>query len=167
MDRFEEVKGRILFQFCNLRKALIDASSIIYMDEGGFLAKVARAVELHAPEEILEETGLKAVPVGPIPATGEKIANDQKLIDRAISKQLPVISEDRKILQALDREKIPYLNALMMLNFLLFKGDISFEQHGAFFQRLTGCSWYSDRVLAFSKKVYGCIVAGSNRFLKE
>ena len=158
MKSYNVVVNRVLYQFRALGKALIDASSIIYMDKAGFLVNVAKAIELYSPEEILAETGLRGLLVHPIHLADKSLPNDQKLIACALMQQLPVISEDQKILLRLEREKTPYFNALMMLNYLLFKKDISSDQHRMFFQSLIRCSWYSRQVLAFSNKVYDCIV---------
>ena len=158
MEFADAVQNGVLSQFSDLSKALIDASSMIYMEKAGFLAEVAAAITLAAPKEILDETGFETIAVHAIAMNPKAVSNDEKLIGCALALNLPVISDDRKVLLQLARGKIPFFNALMMLNYLLFKGDISFESHSAFFQRLRGFSRYSDQVLAFSKDVYWHIV---------
>jgi N-acetylglutamate synthase-like GNAT family acetyltransferase len=113
---------------------------------------------LVSPKEILSETGLETIAVHAMACTSKTVSNDEKLIDCALVLNLPVISEDRKILLRLDRKKVPYFNALMMLNYLLYNGDISFESHSVFFKNLRSVSRYSDSVLAFSKEIYRHIV---------
>ena len=152
------VRDRILSQFAGLRKALIDASSIIYMERAGFFASLAAAITLVSPEEVLAETGFETMTVHAITNSPQAVSNDDKLVFCALTQKLPVISEDRKVLMRLDQEKVPYFNALMMLNYLLFRGDISCERHSDFYERLRGCSWYSESVLAFSKGVYRSII---------
>ncbi len=56
-------ESAVLRQFRGLRKALVDTSSIIYMQKAGFFREVAHAVELYAPPEIVAETGFADLPV--------------------------------------------------------------------------------------------------------
>ena len=163
MEVSAEMQERIFFQFSELCQALVDASSIIYMQKAGFLPDVAATIKLYSPEDVLAETRIQAVAVHPIPWNQEAASNDQKLIACAMSLRLPVIAEDRKVLLRLDKEKISYFNALMILNFLLFKGRIATEEHTLFFRRLKNCSWYSNSVLEHAKAVYLCIIEASKR----
>jgi hypothetical protein len=47
----------------------------------------------------------------------------------ALARRLPAISEDKKVLLFMEREGIPYYNALMMLHFLLFTKAINAQTH--------------------------------------
>ena len=148
----------MLSQFQRLRKALVDASSIIYMHKAGFLRELETEVKLYSPQEVLDETGYDGLKVFPIPFIGHGKANDQKLILCALEQRLPVISEDKKILLHMKKEKIPYFNALMMLNYLVFKKRVDVESYGIYFKRLTSFAWYSPQVLEFEKNVYNTII---------
>jgi hypothetical protein len=145
-------------EYRRLEQALIDASSIIYMQKAGFLDALTSAVELHAPREIILETGFEPPGIKPIESGTKDLSNDQRLIHCAIESRWPVISEDRKILMRLKREGIPYFNALMMLNFLLFEKRLDLEAHSLHFERLVEIAWYGSDLLEFGKRIYSEIV---------
>ncbi|MDY7032426.1 MAG: hypothetical protein SVY10_11050 [Thermodesulfobacteriota bacterium] len=148
----------VLSQFKSLRKALVDASSIIYMHKAGFFSELVMEVKLYSPQEVLDETGYESLQVIPIPCIGHAESNDQKLILCALERRLPVISDDKKILLHMKKEKIPYFNALMMLNYLVFKKRVDAESYGIYFKRLTSFAWYSPQVLEFEKNIYNTII---------
>jgi hypothetical protein len=148
----------VFSQFRTLRKAFVDASSIIYMHRAGFLEEVSMAVKLYAPQEIIEETDYDGLPVCPVTCPMETPCNDQKLIACALAQGTPVISEDKRILSHMDKEGVPYFNALMMLHFLLFREVVTTERHFMYFHELKRYAWYSDSVLEFAEKVYHAIV---------
>lgn len=149
---------RVFSQFRSLRKAFIDASSIIYMYGAGFLEEVGMAVKLYSPQGVIEETGYMGLPVCPVTCPMEIPCNDQKLIVCALAEGTPVISEDKKILSRMDKGGVPYFNALMMLHFLLFREVVTVERHIKYFRKLKRSAWYSQSVLEFSEKVYHAIV---------
>jgi len=154
---------RVFSQFRSLRKAFIDASSIIYMHGAGFLEEVAMAVKLYSPQEIIDETGYDGLPVCPVTCPMETPYNDQKLIACAFAQGAPVISEDKRILSYMDKEGVPYFNALMMLHFLLFREVVTVERHLMYFRDLKRYAWYSHSVLEFAEKVYHAIVPYKER----
>jgi hypothetical protein len=166
MEVSAEMKKQILYQFSTLRQAVVDASSIIYMHKAGFLSEVAAVIRLYSPEDVLKETKLQSLAVHPIKWNQGAASNDQKLMSCAMFLGLPVIADDRKILLRLDREKISYFNALMMLHFLLFRGRIATERHRLFFQKLKDCAWYSSSVLTFAKAVYFCVLEANHQSKK-
>jgi hypothetical protein len=145
-------------QYRQLEHVLIDASSIIYMQKAGFLDVLATTVELHAPRELILETGFEPPGIKPIEPGTKDLSNDQRLIHCAIESRWPVISEDKKILMRAKREGIPYFNALMMLNFLLFEKRLDLEAHSMHFGRLVQIAWYGSDVLEYGKSIYTEIV---------
>jgi hypothetical protein len=151
----------VLDQFRVLEKAVIDASSIIYLEKTGCLHKLTHVLDLCAPEEIIAETGLSNLPVRLVPCRTKGRTNDELLCTLAIEMGLPVLSEDKKILCWAKERKLPYFNALMMLNFLLYKNEIDQEHHTRYRFRLTEFAWYSSGVLDFSHMVQTAILKGS------
>ncbi|MDY6836551.1 MAG: hypothetical protein SWH78_01135 [Thermodesulfobacteriota bacterium] len=145
---------RVLLQFRSLSKALIDASSIIYMHKAGFFEELTRTVTLYAPQEMLDEAGFEGLPISVVTCHADRMTNDHKLVACALERRLPVISEDKKVLLSMEREGIAYFNSLMMLHFLLFKRVIDAETHAAYFHKLTSSAWYSNQILEFGKTVY-------------
>jgi len=154
---------RVFQPFLELNRALIDASTIIYMYRAGYFDKVARAVDLYSLPEILAETGHGDLHVKPIDWVATSGANDRKLVSCALGLRWPVISEDKKILLRLERVGIPYFNALMMLHFLLFRKSITLKDHSMHLRRLKQCAWYSRHVLEFGKNIYNAILCQEMR----
>ena len=152
------MKHQVLSQFQTLSRALIDASSIIYMHKAGFLTILADTVSLYSPREIVAETGFNDLNIRPVASTSKPLSNDQKLITAALKLRWPVISEDGNILLHMRRAELPYFNTLMMLNFLLYRKRIDPKSHAMYFERLKQYARYSPYVWEFSKNICNAIV---------
>jgi len=137
-----------------LKKAIIDASSIIYMMKADFLHQVASSIELHSLSEIIAETGYSNIDIKILTGCSIGKSNDQMLIFCALESGWPVISEDKKILSTMERNEIPYFNSLIILNYLLFKNQISVADHSVYFRRLKEHAWYSPYVWDFGKTIF-------------
>ncbi len=157
MELTDHTRHEVLSQFRRLSRALIDASSIIYMHKAGFFRELSRAVNLYSPPEIVAETGLSGLNIRPIAWTSNSLSNDQKLIAIALKLKRPVISEDKSILLQMHRARLPYFNTLMMLDFLVFRRRIDLNSHAVYFERLKGFAWYSTDVWEFGKNIYNAI----------
>jgi hypothetical protein len=147
------MKNNPLSVFKSLNAAVIDASSIIYMMKAGFFDLVAHCVQFHAPESCLKETGFSDLPITGHSIDIPGITADQQLLMLAQSLQLPVVSEDRKVLITASRNGITFYNSLMMLNFLLYKKSIEKEMFTFFLKQLTAFARYSEEVFLFGKEV--------------
>jgi hypothetical protein len=150
-------RHQVLSEFRTLSRALIDASSIIYMHKAGFFTELADTVNLYSPPEIVAETGYNDLHISPVVCTPNSLSNDQNLITAALELRWPVISEDGDILLHMRRANLPYFNALMMLNFLLFRERIDLKSHAIYLERLKRVAWYSPYVWEFGKNVYNTI----------
>ena len=148
---------QILSEFRALNRALIDASSIIYMHKAGFFTILADTVNLYSPPEIVAETGYNNLHIRPVTCTSNSLSNDQKLITAALELKWPVISEDRNILLHVEKAEHPYFNALMMLNFLLFRNRIDLRSYAIYVERLKQHAWYSPHVWEYGKNIYNTI----------
>jgi hypothetical protein len=155
--------ARVLGQFRNLKKAVIDASSIIYLKKTGCLDTMAYVIDLYAPEQIAAETGFSDLPVDRIPYPSTSLCNDDILRALADAMRLPVISEDKKILLWAKGKELPHFNTLMMLNFLLYKKKISQEQLAAYRRKLRAFSWYGPTVFAFASEIQCAILEGRKK----
>jgi hypothetical protein len=140
-------------RFDHLSKALIDASSIIYSNRAGFLDILASEIKLQSVSDILAEAGSASNQIDPLFYQDSSLSNDQKLISCALNLALPVISEDKKILQALKRTRKPYYNSLMMLNFLLYRKRIEIQEYDQYRQALQKFARYSDEVWNYGAKL--------------
>lgn len=152
-----ESRHQVLPQFRTLSRALIDASSIIYMHKAGFFAKLANTVNLYSPPEIIAEAGYGDLHIRPVACPTKSLPNDEKFITTALKLRWPVVSEDKSILLHMQRSKVPYFNTLMMLNFLLFRKRVDLRSHAMYFRRLKQCAWYSPYVWEYGKNIYNAI----------
>jgi hypothetical protein len=127
------------------------------MHKAGFLMELDDIVSLYSPREIVAETGFKDLHIRPVAYTSNSPSNDQKLITIALELRWPVISEDKNILMHVERTNLPYFNALMMLNFLLFRRRIDLRSHALYLERLKQCAWYSPPVWEYGKEIYNTV----------
>ena len=147
----------ILGQFNQLDKALIDASSIIYANKAHFLKRLASAVTLFSIHEILSEAGSISDNIKPLSHNGKTLSNDQKLVACALRFDLPVISEDKKILMAMKSARKPFFNSLMMLNFLLYRQMIDNRQYAQYHLALRQFARYSDEIWQYGARIHASV----------
>ena len=157
MTENEPARQDIFFQFDQLNKVLIDASSIIYMDRAKFLMLLASSIRLFSIQEILTETGPVSKRIKPLIYNKTASSNDQKLVSCALELDHPVISEDKKILMAMKRAGRPFFNSLMMLNFLLYRRRIQNQQYIQYHLALKKFARYSDDIWDYGAAVNAAI----------
>ena len=146
-----------LKRFDQLDQALIDASSIIYIDKAGFLGILAAAIGLYSIQEVMSETGPVSERIQAVSHRETSASNDQKLISCAINLNLALISEDKKILMAMKRANRSYFNSLMMLNFLLYRRQISKQQYERYHMELKKIARYSEKVWQYGASVMAAV----------
>ena len=139
--------------FSGLDRICIDASSMIYHLKIGLLGSLAAELELISTPQVIEEVGWPHLPVTPAAVEGE-MTNDESLIALTRRENLPVLSEDKEILEAVREEGREYYNTLMMLNFLLLRRRVQPEEYPGYLARLKECAHYSDEVLAYGQRVF-------------
>lgn len=152
IDFSDQAITATLTGFRQLRRAIIDASSIIYLTKAGFYAPVAHTLMLFSLPGILVEVGFP-VPVLLIAPPLPTAPNDENLLAAAAARQLPVISEDKRVLLGAQRADLPFYNALMLLNFLLFRNEIDRRRFDEYLAQLKQCARYHPRVWRFGEKV--------------
>ena len=151
--RFDKPPQEVLAQFEELKKALIDASSIIYARKAGFIKVLQANLELVTTPEIIAEAGADARDIGLIHCDVTSGSADEKLVHCARQNELPVISEDKRILTQLKQTHLPYFNVLMMLNFLSYIEAIDREQYSRYYTVLQEFAWYSPKIWAYGSSV--------------
>ena len=154
MTENEPANQDIFNQFDRLDRALIDASSIIYMDRIDLLEILASAIRLFSIQEILSETGSVSKGIKPFDYHITAPSNDQKLIACALDSGLALISEDKKILMAMKRAARPFFNTLTVLNFLLYRRRIQNRQYLQYHRSLTQIARYSDDIWKYGAAVH-------------
>ncbi len=143
-----------LKQFGELNKAVIDSSSIIYMERAGFLNLVTSMLEIYAPAPVMDETGLKDEGITVIRGLSDKaVTVDSLVVNCAFDMGAAVISDDRGVLKKAEALNITYYNSLMMLCLLLFRKEIGLADYTVFLNRLRSFARYSGFVYEYGEAV--------------
>lgn len=148
-----------LKQFDHLFQAIIDTSSLIYLQEIALLAETSQWIRLFTIPGVIREFGANNVecPIRIIDITNRKDcadSTDDMFCRAALSFRLTVISEDRQILMRARKANLPYFNTLMVLNFLLYKNALNLLEYQTAFDRLTATARYSDKIYEFGRRVF-------------
>ncbi len=139
-----------------LNRICIDASSMIYHLKTGLLGSLAAETELVSTPQVIAEVGWPHLPVKPLELDREQegVSNDESLLILARREGLPVLSEDKEILESCREEGREYYNTLMMLNFLLLRGRIQDEEYPEYLSRLKDCAHYGEKVMNYGHEIY-------------
>jgi len=150
--------GKIKSQFLALENAVIDTSSIINIKKSHFLVDLQQQIKLHTINEVFSEYGIPvtAIKTHSINQTGQ--STDQKVVALAVNYSFPIISEDKGILRAAQRHHLEYYNAVMMLEFLLFKKCVDTEKYQNSFDLLKGYCRYSSGIWDYIDKLHGLLL---------
>jgi hypothetical protein len=141
-----------------LKAALIDTSSILYIQKAGYFGVLSRTIQLYSIAEVISELKTPVSGVTLIP-NSEPLSQstDRVLIACALKNKLAMISEDKGILLAMQRAQAPYFNALMMLNFLLLVQRIDDDGYQSYHSALKHIARYSEAVWEFGEKIYTAV----------
>jgi hypothetical protein len=144
----------ILKDFDSLNSAFIDSSSIIYLSRLDILDKLKQAISLYSIEEILKEVGYSNLNlIMHDHKHDDSLSNDIKLVKSAKILNLPVISEDKKLLLNAEKSGLKYYNSIVILIFLLYKNRISQFEFESYKAELLKFARYSEKVKNFSNAV--------------
>jgi hypothetical protein len=148
---------RTLQEFNSLNIAVIDSSSIIYLSKINALDILSKSLSLWTVEDVIKECNISIYNIQ-IFSDYTTLPTDQKLINFTLSKTLPIISEDFKILNAISKTDIPYFNSLMMIFYLLFLQKISKNVFLHYREDLKQFARYNDFVWNFGEELFREIV---------
>ena len=141
-----------------LKTALIDTSSIIYIQKAGYFDVLSRTIQLYSIPEVISEAKTQVTGVTLIhPSESSSLSTDSKLVACALENKIAMISEDKNILRAMRLAGVPYYNGLMMLNFLLFSQKIDDDGYRHYLGALKSIARYSGEVWEFGKYIYTAI----------
>ncbi len=154
-----------LKQFDHLSQAIIDTSSLIYLQEIDLLAVTGWWIKLWTVPGVVREFGAAAAecPIHVIDINNSADwtdSTDDMLCRAAAYRQMPIISEDRQILMRAKKANLPYFNTLMVLNFLLYKNAINLLEYQAILDRLKATARYSAKIYEFGAQVFAEIRRG-------
>jgi hypothetical protein len=137
--------------------AIIDTSSLIYLSKIHCLSILAESCRLFSIQEVIDEFDEGTGGIEIIALQSEIASTDQKLLRACIVKDLPLISEDRKLLLDAYKNNILYFNSLMMLNYLLLKNKISQKEYISLLEKLKSIARYGKDVWRFGAEVNNVI----------
>jgi len=185
--------GHVLSRFDRLSSLLVDTSSLIRVENAGFLPVLAQVLRLYTIPEVCEEYGagskrywfppevrvLEGARNGVLPPEADSrprdirypnqptcaresasLPTDTRVLETARDLHLPILSEDRKILQKADLGGVEYYNALMMLEFLLYRGNLGDAVYEKSREILLAQSRYGRGVLRYAESLHVFILKG-------
>lgn len=139
----------------SLKKAVIDSSSIIYMEKSGFLHLVIQHLELHSPDIVQEEINMD---IDIAWHKSEILITDEAVLALAQQMAIPVISDDKKMLMKYIQSNQQAYNSLMLLHWLFLKKHISLTEHLNFLNTLIPIARYSPSVVEYGNQVFALML---------
>jgi len=156
-------------QFKYLNRAVIDTSSLIYLSRLNLLKETISALHLVSVPGVKKEYGNEFEQLEYINISDEggyaegSVKTDIQIIETARIFQIPVISEDKKILKQAEMLGLYYYNSLMIMNFLIFKGKIDDIVYKMALTRLQAFAHYSPAVFKYGQTVYEQVQSEKNK----
>jgi len=134
-----------------------DTSTLIYLDGIGLLELCSRNFQFLVSPDVIAEFGR------PLPECllcgGTCTGNaDQSVLDLALERDVPVLSEDRGLLMNAARHNLPYYNSLMIMLALLFQHKLGQDEYSRAHEDLVGIARYSPEVLDIGRQVFSLFV---------
>ena len=145
----EEYKA-ILADLRALRGGIIDTSTLIYGQHLQLLPLLAQQWRLVLIPQVVAEFGAHPGQMELLPGTGSG-STDEALLATAIDLQLPLFSEDGRLLRRARARHHPHYNSLMLLLALLVQRRISPAEHERLHAALVQVARYSPAVLAWGE----------------
>jgi len=142
---------RVFKRLTRLKTAVIDSSSIIYLQKSGLLESVAGAVRLLTIPQVVEETGIRDLPLQVVnaPTGTDHPDTDRLLFAAAAAMHKAMISEDRAILLKCRSEGIEYYNAYNMLIMLRLRGILAEAEFRVREEQLLSVAHYGKFVIDY------------------
>ncbi len=139
-----------------LQGVIADSSSLILCDKAGFLQLLSRNLRLHLVPGVLAETGFEARHLERLETlSGYSEPETDRAVTRAARETgLPLLSDDRAMLEHHARAGGRFYNAVMALAALFARGAVSVEAFEDFRDALYRHCRYSPQVRAFADGVY-------------
>lgn len=148
--------GSILADLRGLRGGIIDTSTLIYGQHLQLLPLLAQQWRLVLIPQVVAEFGEhpSQMALWPGAASG---STDEVLLCTAIDLQLPLFSEDGRLLRRARARHHPHYNSLMLLLALLIQGQISLAEYDRLHATLLQVARYSPAVLAWGQALHQAI----------
>lgn len=158
MTLHEKVQ-KSLQEFRTLTGAVIDSSSILYMNKANFLEILSTEINLSAPSQVKHEIDSDLKKINFFDFNNERgLDTDDIIVISAYEKNLPVISDDKYILKYALEKNLPYFNSVMMLIFLFFCNKISLEELRSYQEKLYSFAYYSKQITNYAENILNIII---------
>ncbi len=153
-----------LHKLNELKSAVIDSSSLIYLQKLGLLNLASDAIQLYAPLAVLNETKLDTEQIQKIDyPLNEFSSADDQVWAAAVQMHCPLISDDKKILQQARGAGADYFNTLMIVLLLFLRGYLSKQDTERKMQLLERIAWYDDWIWEYGRRVFEAVELMRNK----
>ena len=152
-------------QFDKLTKAVIDTSSILYLNKSGILDQLKSVLKLITIPEVIEECGksISSNEMEVVVFRGRALdSTDDRLLAGAARLQVPVISEDRKLILKTLENDLQCYNSAMMVNYLFYKDFLSKRQSEKIRRKLKKVARYGKDIWTYEDSVFEVILQKKN-----
>jgi len=134
-----------------LKRVAVDTSSLIYCLKVGILGMLAAQVRLETVRPVMEEVRWPkgALPVHAYPqisreGSTEALSVDALLLEWAIGEQLPLLSEDKGLLEEASNAGLAVCRTGMMLELLVLRNRTVREEYPEYLSRLHEVAGYDE-----------------------
>ena len=157
-----------LHKLNELKSAVIDSSSVIYLQKLGLLNLASDAIQLYAPLSVFNETKLDNAQIQKVDYNlNEYSSADDQVLTIAVRMHFPLISDDKKILQQARGAGADYFNTLMIVLLLFLRGYLSKHDAERKMQLLEQIAWYDDWIWEYGRQVFAEIVAAARSNMED
>ena len=115
--------AQLVAELRTLGGGAVDTSTLIYLDKCGLLETVGEHFDLLVAPGVAAEFG-RSLPPCTLCRDAGPGDTDTAVLTLAAARHVPLLSEDRRLLQHCRKRAIPYYNTLMLLLALLIQGKI-------------------------------------------
>ncbi len=137
----------------SLDRMVADSSSLILAEKAGFLPLLCREVRLVVVPGVLAETGFASNVFRTLEGYDET-PTDAAVVRAARETSLPLLSDDRSMLEQAHIAGMRYYNAIMALTLLLARGALTPDAFERFRGELYRHCRYSTQVRRFAESLY-------------
>lgn len=148
---------RTLGELRNVKTVSADSSSLIYARKCGVFAVLARDLEVLTVAGVVREVGFPVPGIRILGDEGKTVAVDDQVLALAESKQVPLLTEDRKLFMKAEDRGVEAYNMLLMLELLLLRGSLSLVEWDEAHKKLLAAANYSPWVVDAGTRVHWAV----------
>ena len=148
---------KIVSELKMFQGGVADTSTLIYLDSIDLLLTAGRVFQLLVPPDVVQEFGdpLPGCMICGMECNGNA---DRAVVQLALERSMPVLSEDRQLLKHSRRLGLQYYNTLMILLALLHQQKLTLDDYQKAYFSLRGTARYSPAVWQVGQQVFSLFV---------